>query len=397
MTSSVSAPTVDMIVAVHDLRRSIRRAVGSVLSDRDPSIRVLVVAHNLPAADVAAALGDLVAAHPGRVRIEELNDGIPSPSGPFNFGMAVSDADYVGIMGSDDELDPDAIAQWRRRAERFRADAVVAKVVRGEQRTLVRSPPKRVWRTGVLDFVRDRLSYRSAPLGLMRREAVARLGLELLAGARNGGDLPFVTRLWLRGRVVADHGTAAYIVHDDAPERVTLVAKPVAEELAPVRQLLDSELVHGMTVAQREALTTKILRRNVMDSLRKRDGGRRLTADDVDTLRELLRTIRRLAPRATALVSPLHRGIFDELEGADPDLGRVAQLDEEIARMRSLAALLPADARHLLHSQGQPRFVVASALIKIGASRYFSYARGAAIASVVAVAAVVASRLLPRR
>src|SRR5690606_15136966 len=115
-----------------------------------------------------------------------------------------------------------------------------------------------------------RLSYRSAPLGLMRREAVARLGLELLAGARNGGDLPFVTRLWLRGRVVADHGTAAYIVHDDAPERVTLVAKPVAEELAPVRQLLDSELVHGMTMAQREALTTKILRRNVMDSLRKR-------------------------------------------------------------------------------------------------------------------------------
>jgi len=379
MSSPSQLPTVDMIIAVHDLRRNIRRAIGSVLSDPDPSIRVLVVAHNLDATAVAAEVRDLVDDNPGRVRIEELKDGVPSPSGPFNFGMAISDAVYVGIMGSDDELDTAAIAQWRSRAERFHADAVIAKVVRGGVRTLVRSPPKRVWRTGVLDFVRDRLSYRSAPLGLMRREAVTRLELRLLEGARNGGDLPFVTRLWLLGRVVADQGTAAYVGHDDAPERVTFVAKPVREELGPVRDLLAGELVRQMSRAQKEALTTKLLRRNVIDSIRKRDGGRLLSPDDLDVLRGIFATIQDITPRAMDLVSGSQRAMFEEIRAECPDLERVVALNGESARMRSPRAIMPARWRFLLHSQAQPRFVAASALIKIGASRFFPWVRGAAI------------------
>lgn len=380
----------DIIVAVHDLRRNVARAVRSIIADPDPRVRALVVAHNIPAGDVAQALADLIDAHPGRVRVEELVDGVPSPSGPFNFGMAISDAEYVGIMGSDDELDRGAVSQWRGTAERYRADAVIAKVVRGEQRTLVRSPPKRVLRTGVLDFTADRLSYRSAPLGLMRADAVSRLGLRLMEGARNGGDLPFVTRLWLRGRVVPAVGLAAYVEHADAPVRVTHVAKPVAEELFPVEALLDGSDVAAMTRAQREALVTKVLRRNILDAVRKRDGGRGFSADDLVSLRAILGKLDAVAPRARALVSAVQADLFSELLSENPDLERIAALDRAAADYRSIAALRPARWRHLLHPQAQPRFTFASASIKIGASRYFPAARIALMAAVaIAVAAAV--------
>lgn len=383
--------TVDMIVAVHDTRRDIRRAVSSILADSDPRIRAFVVAHNLDRAEVASELTALVASYPGRLRIEELKDGIPSPSGPFNFGMAESDAEFVGIMGSDDELDRDAIAQWRAIARRHNADAVIAKVVRGEQRTLVRSPPKRVFRTGVLDFAKDRLSYRSAPLGIVRRSAIARLDLQLLAGARNGGDLPFVTRLWAGGRVVPSQGIAAYIEHADAPVRVTHVAKPVVEELSALVATLDDPVVGAMSRASKEALATKLLRRNLTDSVRKRNQGRGFTADDIVAMREVVGHLDALAPRARRMLSVAQARMFDELMSEAPDLGRVAGHDAAALRYRSLDALLPADRTLVLHPQAQPRFMAASALIKVGASRYFPAARWAALigGAIVALLAVL--------
>lgn len=380
----------DIVVAVHDLRRNVARAVRSILADPDPRVRALVVAHNLLGAEVSQALADLIDAHPGRVRVEELLDGVPSPSGPFNFGMEISEAEYVGILGSDDELDPGAVSQWRTTAERYRADAVIAKVVRGEQRTLVRSPPKRVLRTGVLDFAADRLSYRSAPLGLLRADAVSRLDLRLMDGARNGGDLPFVTRLWLRGRVVPAVGLAAYVEHADAPVRVTHVAKPVSEELWPVTVLLDGSDVRQMTRGQREALVTKLLRRNILDAVRKRDGGRGFTADDLASLREILGRFDAVAPRARELVSFAQAELFAELLSESADLERVAMLDQAAADYRSIDALRPARLRHLLRAQAQPRFTFASASIKVGASRFFPAARiglFSALAVVVAAAA----------
>ena len=372
MTSDVPRPrSVDMIVAVHDTRRQVARAVGSILANPDPSIQALVVAHNLPTSDVELALAGLMLEHPERIRIIECHDGIPSPSGPFNLGLSESRANYVGIMGSDDELDLDAIADWRRRLERPRADMVIAKVVRGPLRNLVRSPPKRVWRTGRLDFAKDRLSYRSAPLGLMRREAVDRLGLRLLEGARNGGDLPFVTRLWLLGHVVPSRGQASYVEHADAPVRVTHVAKPAREELDPVRVMLADPLIGTMSPAQLEALATKLVRRNLSDAVRKRDGGRALTKDDCAVITAIAHDLVALAPRTLRLVGRSQAEMFAEVARPQPDLARVAELDAETIRFDSQRSVLPADLTLLLSRQGQLRYVAASALIRVGASRWF--------------------------
>lgn len=374
-----SMPTVDMIVAVHDTRRNIRRAIRSILASGDPTVRALVVCHNVPAAAVAAELVELIDEYSERVQLLELHDGIPSPSGPFNFGIDQSVADYVGIMGSDDELDRDAIAQWRAQAERYRADAVIAKVVRGTQRTLVRSPPKRLLHTGVLDFARDRLSYRSAPLGLMRRESVSSLGLRLLDGARNGGDLPFVTGLWLDGRIVAAAGLAAYVEHADAPSRVTYVAKPVREELNPVRLALEDPRFQAMTAPQRLAFATKILRRNLTDSVRKRSSAQHFSADDYAAMAELLSLLERFAPTAREMLSPAQYRLFREFTLEEPDVDVIARADAESLRYRTYAAVAPARLRHFFHPQAQPRFMIATALIKVGASRYFPMLRASAI------------------
>lgn len=389
-------PTVDMIVAVHDIRRNIRRAIGSIVAADDPTIRAFVVCHNIRRASVENEIASLIEEKPGRIRIEELADGVPSPSGPFNFGMSVSDATYVGIMGSDDELDPDAIPQWRERAEKMSADAVIAKVVRGPLRNLVRSPPKRIWRSGVLDFARDRLSYRSAPLGLMRRDAVARLELRLLDGARNGGDLPFVTRLWVGGRVVHATGLAAYVEHADAPVRVTHVAKPVAEELHAIEATLDDPVVRAMTAPQRLALATKLFRRNLTDSVRKRDSGRAFTRADCEAMASFVARIDEFSPQARPMLSIAQARMFGELLRPEPDLSLVAAHDEAANRYRTAAAVLPARMRYLLHPQGQPRFMAATALIKVGSSRYFPAAKAVFLSGVAAAAVAVAWLVLRR-
>src|SRR5690606_21448841 len=147
-------------------------------------VRVSVVAHNLEADVVRArleaeGLGGALA--DGRVRVLELADGVPSPSGPFTLGLENAEARYVSIMGSDDHLEPGALAAWFALGE-SRTSAAVLAPMRLDSGRLVRSPvPRpfvgRFW-AAPLDPVRDRLAPRSAPLGLLRREVVERLGLD---------------------------------------------------------------------------------------------------------------------------------------------------------------------------------------------------------------------------
>src|SRR5690606_7827266 len=91
---------IDVVIAVHDKRRPIARAVGSVLDSGldDDTMRVTVVCHNLDRGEIAGVLGPELA---GRVRLLELMDGIHSPAGPFNHGIGAADARFISIMGSD--------------------------------------------------------------------------------------------------------------------------------------------------------------------------------------------------------------------------------------------------------------------------------------------------------
>src|SRR5690606_8096623 len=63
--ASTDARRVDGVIAVHDPRRQVGRAVRSVLDGSgDLPVRVTVVCHDLPAAEIETALGEALVADP---------------------------------------------------------------------------------------------------------------------------------------------------------------------------------------------------------------------------------------------------------------------------------------------------------------------------------------------
>src|SRR5699024_12384833 len=134
--------------------------------------------------------------------------------------------DYIAIMGSDDVLQPGASSSWYWLARRHRAEAVIARLERAGR--VVPTPPTRPLRRTRLDGVKDRLCYRSAPLGLVSREVVTRLGLRLGEEVAVGDDGGLGARLWFHARGVFDRRGPACVIGEGAAERGTHAPRPGA-------------------------------------------------------------------------------------------------------------------------------------------------------------------------
>lgn len=247
---------VDLIIAVHTPERDLVRAVRSVFAGNDAAIRVTIVCHNTPIEPITKLLGDL--AQHAHLRLLELRDGIRSPAGPFNTGLDAATAPYTSVMGSDDELEPGAIDSWLRLAQKTGAEAVIARV-RHASGAALPSPPTRPFRSRGLDAVKDRLSYRSAPLGLVSRKAYS--DLRFTTGVRTGEDIGYVTQLWFTASQIAyDRRGPAYLIHADVAERVTTLAPPIADDLEFLEPLLASDVYASLSDAGRASLLTKTVR-----------------------------------------------------------------------------------------------------------------------------------------
>lgn len=257
-------PAVDVVIAVHDLRRRIDRAVDSVLASSD-RVRVTVVAHGLSADSVRGALDTI----DPRVRVLEYDDGIRSPSGPFNHGLQAATAEFVMIMGSDDFLEGGAIDAWLSAARGSGADIQIAPL-RHQGGALLVNPLTRPGHRTRLDPVKDRLFYRTAPLGLLRRDLIGD-GSPLTPGMPVGGDLAWSSELWTSGaRICFDLRVPAYLIGNDAPSRVTMTPRAADVVFAPVDSLLKSGWAAVQPERIRAALAVKLLRVNVLGALRAR-------------------------------------------------------------------------------------------------------------------------------
>lgn len=282
MHASTSVPAVDLVIAVHDARRPVARAVRSVLDGSEGLVRVTVVAHDLGIGTVEDALALTPDERP-HVRVLGYSDHVRSPAGPFNHGLAHARAEYVAVMGSDDTLEPGAVRAWLDVARERGSDVVLAPLRQGGQvlrNPLVRRgtgrPGPRA--TSPLDAVADRLLYRSAPLGLLRRSTLARLDLTFTEGLATGEDLELSARLWCSdARIDMLPSAPAYVVGADAADRVTAARRPVADELAAVTRLRTVGLPSELRPSQRRALAIKVLRVHVLGAL-----GRRQSAADWD-------------------------------------------------------------------------------------------------------------------
>ncbi|MFK5584305.1 glycosyltransferase [Serinicoccus sp. LYQ131] len=357
---------VDLVIAVHSSRRQVERAVRSVL-DGSPgvAVRVTLVAHNLAAEDVRDALSEATRDDP-RVRVLDLHDDIPSPSGPFMLGLDAATAPWAAIMGSDDTLAPGALAGWLAAAEGLDPDEPVAVVpplqLAGRP---VPTPQRRPGRTGRrrrLDLVADRLSYRSAPLGLLSRGALALPDARLLPGAPVGGDVPMVTALWSQACVVHAAGAPAYLIHEDAQDRVTYAPRPIREQLASIDALWDLPVTARLSLAQRRAVGTKVLRIHVFGAVPTRPDPAWWTPEE---RAELARVTARVLAAAPGCADPLSLADHDLLAAVlDPRIpaDRLLELAHARRRHGTPRTLLPSSWRHVLHPEAPARFMAASLL-----------------------------------
>lgn len=356
---------VDAVIAVHDPRRRVGRAVSSVLRDAPDGVRVTVVCHNTPVDGIAAALRrDGADPDDARITLRELHDDVPSPAGPFNLGIEAATAQFVSVMGSDDTLEPGAIRSWLSSAARPGVRAVIPRL-RHANGVYVATPVVRPLRAARLDLVRDRLSYRSAPLGLVAASAVRRLGLRMTEGVAVGEDVAFVPRLWSSGeRLAFDRGGPAYVIGDDAEERVTYTRRPVATELEFVRRLVQEGWFASLPPARRRAVVTKLVRIHVFGAVLHRPEAAWWTATERESLRDVTALALAVAPRAAAPLAVADRRLLDAVLDPSVPAARLVALAVARRRFGMPSTLVPRDLSQVLAREAPVRFSAASLLLR---------------------------------
>lgn len=352
---------VDLIIAVHTPERDIVRAVGSVFAGNRAATRVTIVCHNTPLEPIAKRLGAL--AQHSHLRLMELRDGIRSPAGPFNAGLDAATADYTSVMGSDDELEPGAIDSWLRLARATRAEAVIARVRHASGATLP-SPPTRPLRSRRLDGVKDRLSYRSAPLGLVSRKAFPEL--RFTTGVRTGEDIGYVAQLWFVAHQVAyDRRGPAYLIHADGAERVTTLAPPIADDLEFLEPLLASEAYASLSDAGRASLLTKTVRGSLFGLVQNRPDAASWPLPERTALAAVTTRLRDELQQTAQGEQALSRADVALLETMQQPTAPVTELLDRSKRRRAFltpAAMFPRKLRDVLRRDAPLRFAAATLL-----------------------------------
>lgn len=348
---------VEVVVACHSPERRLNRAVTSVLAGNGAYASVTVVAHNVSRGILEATLDPGVREH---VRWLQLRDATRSPANPYNLGTARADAKWVSLLGSDDYLQPGAVEAWLDRGRG--ADAVIARSQHDDGRP-VRTPPIRVLPHRRRSAVKDRLFYRSAPLGLMRKSFLEKTGLHWDADLPSGGDLRLSTALWSRGRVAVQTRGPAYVVGSDAGDRVTMALAPLDIELQHVALAwADGGWAWALTHAQRTALGTKYIRILFFGAAYNRALAGRWGPTDRQVLASALRVVLRGAPEADRPLSIADKRLLDALLDVSVSTAEVNRLAFARRRFGSPAALLPAHMSQFFNREAPPRFMIASAL-----------------------------------
>lgn len=356
----MAEPLVDLIIAVHTPARPIARAVASVLRFTRSPVRVSVVCHNTDPDPISSALGEL--RDDPRLRLLRCVDGIASPAGPFNTGLDAASAPFTSVMGSDDELQPGAIDAWLARQRRDRAAAVIARLVHAGGRG-VPTPPVRPGRRSGLDGVKDRLSYRSAPLGLVSRAEFA--SLRFTPGLPTGEDVGYVTRLWFSGnRISFDRGGPAYLIHDDAEDRVSFAAKPIAQELAFLALLLRDPWVLALDAVRRRSLAVKLLRIHIFGAVTYRRDASAWLAAERDALAAAVRECLRFSPESLRVLARADRALLDAILDPSSRAERLIDLAVRRRRFPMPDTVIPRNLAYVGAREAPLRMLFASVLVR---------------------------------
>lgn len=324
-------------------------------------LRITVVCHNTPIEPVRARIAP---EHRDLVRFVQLADGIHSPAGPFNEGIALAGAPWVSIMGSDDTLEPNALVRWVEAAEAAKVDVLLAPMAHAGG-SGIHTPVVRRNRRTALDPVADRLTYRTAPLGLMRLETVRKLGLEFPTKYATGEDQEFSARLWFSGSKIGyGRGLPRYLVHDDAVQRVTATHRSVTEDMDFATDLVETEWFAGLAEMQRAAIVTKLIRVHVFSHAMMRAATGSWGRTDAVDMAVVVRKLLFAAPRAIRPLSLADRDVLDAIARRESDPSVMKSLTALRRTFSNPRTWLPRNISQWLHPEAPLRFMSASALVR---------------------------------
>lgn len=261
-------PFIDVVIPVHSARRPIARAVSSILATGSAEVRALVVCHNIGREAIAESLAEY--ASDPRLVLVSCEDGLDSPAGPRNAGIAASEAEYLTFLDSDDEYEPGALDAWLRELDR-RPEVLIGQFSTSRSGRVL-TPNPRPGRFSRLDPVRDRLNDRTALQGVLVRRALLEAGASpgYVTEFRTGEDLALGLFVWNCAQDIGySRCSAGYLLHDDAEDRVTDGLRAAGQVFAPFRHAISLSILQDLPKRRRQAIAVKILRSLLLNRLRK--------------------------------------------------------------------------------------------------------------------------------
>lgn len=339
---------VDLVIPVHSVTRPIKRAVASVLEHNQTSTRIIVVAHNLPQELIESNLEEY--STDSRVSVYSLIDGIRSPAGPMNLGFSVSTAPYVSLMGSDDTLAPGAIDSWMKLQRATDAEFIIAPILMVDGRIDPYPPVRAGKRTTKLHPVKDRLFYRSAPLGLISSKQVQNLSFS--TGMGSGEDLFFTLSLIFQSKRIAYDLTGPPYVIGTAIDRVTSQTREIAEDFRFVEEISNSSWFKNSNKATKRAIVLKILRIHLFDAIGARISDQKEFERNKQDFLSTYSRLNKLAPTAKKYLSKADYETLEALKNPETDVVSFKKNLDARWIYRALPTLLTANPLLSLTRQG---------------------------------------------
>lgn len=310
----VLLPRAEIVIPVHSEDRPVWRAAESVLAD--PRFGVLVVAHGVRPRHLR-----LPDSH--RLRIVEVGDHVGYPGYAFNKGFDATNAEWVGILGSDDWYAPGAVTAMLDHATQDACDGVVAPLrMEGADRNT--GLPK-TWRRRGLQGRRDHLFWRTSPLGLYRRQLMLQDDFRFSEDVRAGVDQINSVLLWTSGAKFSYYPhDPPYVVGDGAPTRVSKVGSLLSEHADIWMQTWLDERVLSLPLADRRLLANRLLTVHVFSVLRSRPEGFSWSLEDRRWIADLMALMEASAPGfVERLTLSKKRAYREAAQGRLSEAGRV--------------------------------------------------------------------------
>lgn len=280
----------------------------------------------------------------------------------MNFGFVSSTAPFISLIGSDDELEPGAIDSWLAVQRRTGAEAVLPRTIDHGRRDPY--PPVRGGRRlDDLDAVRDRLAYRSTPVGLIDRARFEHL--RLAEGLPSGEDIPYSLSVFFTARRLAyDLHGPAYMLNEDAEDRVTSEPRDVLLDFGFLREVERLGWFAGASASVRRAVVLELIRMHFLDAVRARAQNEQQFWANESDLAAVTEELKALSPGVLGWLSIAHRSLIDEITATRPSYGRVRDLLAASNRYRSPDALISSRLLLALYAQAPFRTLLAGFLVQ---------------------------------